>query len=220
MRNSALIQRAPSEACPGSLRLVLLGRCSTTGSRGDLLSHGNVPGSPLLFCKTDSHWSPYACEVTARQIRKTLGNPPWLKGGPDVFKTRTETRKITGDLTDGKGYEELPVRVVTAADGAAIEDKASPVVLLGDSHTLVFHAGQELHGTGAGLADQLAAELGVVVDVIGVRGSGSGLGPVISRLAAASAGSSRARAAQTAETTVRSDSKAARPSPRASAMRR
>jgi alginate O-acetyltransferase complex protein AlgJ len=63
--------------------------------------------------------------------------------------------------------------VVTSADNPALEDRASPIVLLGDSHTLVFHSGQELHGTGAGLADQLAAELGLAVDVVGVRGSGA-----------------------------------------------
>ena len=65
------------------------------------------------------------------------------------------------------------MRVVTGADGTALVDKNSPVILLGDSHTLVFHSGEELHGTGAGLAEQLAAELGIAVDVIGVRGSGA-----------------------------------------------
>jgi alginate O-acetyltransferase complex protein AlgJ len=128
---------------------------------------------PDLYCKTDTHWSPYACEQTAKLIKERLGSPAWLQAKPGKFKTAAEKRTIVGDLTDGKGSEELPVRVVTGADGAALEDKASPVVLLGDSHTLVFHAGQELHGTGAGLADQLAAELGLAVDVIGVRGSGA-----------------------------------------------
>ena len=130
------------------------------------------PGSPLLYCKTDSHWSPYACDLAARQIRKMLGSPAWLSGKPDVFKTKMETRTIVGDLTDGKGSEELPARVVQAP-GAALEDRASPIVLLGDSHTLVFHAGEDLHGVAAGLADRLAAELGIAVDVVGVRGSGA-----------------------------------------------
>ena len=44
---------------------------------------------------------------------------------------------------------------------------------MGDSHCLVFHTGGDLQGTGAGLADQLAAELSAAVDVIGVRGSGA-----------------------------------------------
>lgn len=128
---------------------------------------------PVLYCKTDTHWSPYACELTAKLIKDRLGSPAWLETKPGTFTTATDTRTIVGDLTDGKGSEELPVRVVTGTDGAATEDKASPIILLGDSHTLVFHAGQELHGTGAGLADQLAAELGMAVDVIGVRGSGA-----------------------------------------------
>ena len=128
---------------------------------------------PLLYCKTDTHWSPYACELTAKLIKQRLDSPAWLKAKPDAFTTATETRTIIGDLTDGKGAEELPVRVVTGADGTALVDKNSPVILLGDSHTLVFHSGEELHGTGAGLADQLAVELGIAVDVIGVRGSGA-----------------------------------------------
>jgi len=125
---------------------------------------------PALYCKTDTHWSPYACELTAKLIKERLGAPAWLQARPGAFTTAAETRMIVGDLTDGKGSEELPVRLVA---GSETVDKASPLILLGDSHTLVFHAGQELHGTGAGLADQLAAELGIAVDVIGVRGSGA-----------------------------------------------
>ena len=128
---------------------------------------------PDLYCKTDTHWSPYACELTAKLIKERLGARTWLPAKPGAFTSAAEKRTIVGDLTDGKGSEELPIRVVTGADGAALEDKASPIILLGDSHTLVFHAGQDLHGTGAGLADQLAAELGMAVDVIGVRGSGA-----------------------------------------------
>ncbi len=129
--------------------------------------------SPELYCRTDTHWSPYACEVTAKLIKEQLGNPDWLPDKPGGFTVSAEKRTIVGDLTEGNGSEELPVRVVTSAGGASVEDKASPIVLLGDSHTLVFSVGQELHGTGAGLADQLAAELGMPVDVVGVRGSGA-----------------------------------------------
>lgn len=128
---------------------------------------------PALYCKTDTHWSPYACELTAKLLKERLGTPAWLQSKPGAFKTTTENRTIVGDLTDGKGSEELPVRLVESADGGQMEDKASPVVLLGDSHCLVFHAGADLQGTNAGLADQLAAELGMAVDVIGVRGSGA-----------------------------------------------
>ncbi len=131
-----------------------------------------TPDTPLLYCKTDTHWSPYACEVAARAIKELLGTPDWLRGKTDAFTTTPETFVITGDLTDGQGSEELAVRFVKAA-GAALEDKTSPIVILGDSHNLVFHSGADMHGTGAGLADQLAAELGLAVDVVAVRGSGA-----------------------------------------------
>ena len=51
--------------------------------------------------------------------------------------------------------------------------KGSPVILLGDSHNLIFHAGGDMQAVGAGLPDQLALELGFPVDVVAVRGSGA-----------------------------------------------
>jgi alginate O-acetyltransferase complex protein AlgJ len=131
------------------------------------------PGAPTVYCKTDSHWSPAGCEYAAKLIRERIGKPAWLEGDPDGFTTTMEQREIVGDLTGGQGKETVPARVVASADGRPLEDPKSPVVLMGDSHCLVFHAGGDLHGTGAGLADQLAKELGRPVDVIGARGSGA-----------------------------------------------
>ena len=56
---------------------------------------------------------------------------------------------------------------------APITDRDSPIVLLGDSHLLVFHIGTDMHAIGAGLGDHLAARLGFPLDVVGVRGSGA-----------------------------------------------
>ena len=56
---------------------------------------------------------------------------------------------------------------------AALEpSRDSPVLLIGDSHTLVFHD-PTLFGPGGGLPDQLAVRFGFPVDLIGVRGSGA-----------------------------------------------
>ena len=54
-------------------------------------------------------------------------------------------------------------------------DPASPILLLGDSHTLVFNEGATsgMHSVGAGLLDQLQAEAGFAIDLVGSRGSGS-----------------------------------------------
>ena len=56
---------------------------------------------------------------------------------------------------------------------AITTDPESPIVLLGDSHALVFHAGEDMHAVGAGLVDQIAFELGVPVELVAVRGSGA-----------------------------------------------
>ncbi|MFM8584614.1 MAG: alginate O-acetyltransferase AlgX-related protein [Planctomycetaceae bacterium] len=139
-----------------------------TPSFTEELAAGRLP-----FCQTDSHWSPAACEVAAKKIGARIGTPAWLPARRVDLRVTTGQRTIVGDLTDRQGSEEVPVRVVSSPTVELLEDKASPLLLLGDSHTLVFHAGQELHGSGAGLADQLAWELGFPVDVMGVRGSGA-----------------------------------------------
>jgi alginate O-acetyltransferase complex protein AlgJ len=64
--------------------------------------------------------------------------------------------------------------VAGAGELAPLEpDPASPVILLGDSHNLVFHAGEDMHATASGLPDQLALELRFAVDLVAVRGSGA-----------------------------------------------
>lgn len=115
------------------------------------------------YCKTDSHWSGHGIALAAKKIAAAIANRDWAK---QEFKTETRETQITGDLG---GTETLPLRFVTGSDPS----RESPVVLLGDSHTLVFHAGDDMHARGAGLPDQLAVELGTPVDLIGVRGSGA-----------------------------------------------
>ena len=51
--------------------------------------------------------------------------------------------------------------------------KDSPIILLGDSHNLVFHSGGDMHAVGSGLSDQLSHELGFPLDVVAVMGSGA-----------------------------------------------
>lgn len=139
------------------------------------------PGQPL-YCRTDTHWSPRACVLTAELIAKVAAGRPWLA---DVKKTafvrEPRTIEITGDLaralpeTADRPSETLTLRVIAAPGPAATrpvaDDRDSPVLLLGDSHCLVFHVGGDMHAESAGLADQLTAELGFAVDVLGVRGS-------------------------------------------------
>jgi alginate O-acetyltransferase complex protein AlgJ len=117
--------------------------------------------------------------VAAELLSKEIRRQAWFGSVPkQVFKSEWREVDIPGDLADlvepKAGSEKIRLRFVKDANGAAPADwRESPVVLLGDSHTLVFHAGEDMHGSGAGLADQLALELGFPVDVVGVRGSGA-----------------------------------------------
>ncbi len=125
----------------------------------------------LLYCKTDTHWTPYACELTAKLIKQHLADRDWLTRKQAVPSVENRSLEIAGDLAKPPGSEKetLMARIVISP----ANDRASPVLLLGDSHCLVFQAGDDMHSTGAGLADQLAAELGISIDLLGVRGSGA-----------------------------------------------
>jgi hypothetical protein len=132
-----------------------------------------------VFCKTDSHWSGTGCVLAAKAIadlvRPKFANAPAAKEYAAVWK---ETQ-IGGDL-DGllsgngpkPGAEKIGVLTISEKlNGAGVEpDANSPLLLLGDSHTLVYH---DFLAQRAGLLDQLTMQLGFAPDVIGTRGSGA-----------------------------------------------
>ena len=130
-----------------------------------------------VYCKQDTHWSGQGCVLAAAAIAKAIGTPAWAAEIPKRdIETETRTISIAGDLWRGLGDENLPkeqLRLTHIKDGVGASWRASPVVLLGDSHNLVFHAGADMHAQGAGLPDQLAYQLGFPVDVVAVRGSGA-----------------------------------------------
>ena len=138
----------------------------------NLRSDGKSGGS--LYCKTDSHWSPLTCELTARAIVEHLKGRPWMLAAKQTFQTETKTVSFRGDLAKARGAEMSETfSVRAAADDAKTVDSSSPVLLMGDSHCLVFHAGDDMLGTNFGLVDQLAIELGMPIDLLGIRGSGA-----------------------------------------------
>ncbi len=132
------------------------------------------------YCRTDTHWSGTACVEAAKLVAAAVQDRPWLPEARAAVAHAWRDATISGDLGAMSGSpqsETLRLRFVGRAEADELTpippDKASPVVLLGDSHTLVFHLGGDMHATGAGLADQLAVELGLPVDLVGVRGSGA-----------------------------------------------
>jgi hypothetical protein len=130
-----------------------------------------------VYCATDSHWSGNGCVLAAQAIAERVRHlvPAQIQ---NPFISKWESASVHGDLGDLPGAqtapspdESLSLRQISGQDGAEVApDSNSPLLLLGDSHTLVFH---EFLGERAGLLDQLAFELGQAPDLIGTRGSGA-----------------------------------------------
>jgi len=136
----------------------------------------------LLYCRQDAHFSPIAAKMAADLISGMLDFPVSDKAKPPfILAEESGDLSFIGDQVVGSEWEgrvpgeTLPVRKVTTGAGVPLEpDPASPVLLLGDSHTLIFQAGEEngMHCRGAGVFDHLAYNLGFAPDLVGVRGSG------------------------------------------------
>lgn len=132
-----------------------------------------------VYCKTDTHFSGEGLVYFAKAAAENIQNEPWFKNvAKQEYSLQTQDVAIKGDLLQMAGGAEAPetvsLTIVRNTDtGELVEsDRQSPVVLLGDSHTLVFSVGGDLHAKGAGLFDHLSSELGFAVDLLGVRGSG------------------------------------------------
>lgn len=132
-----------------------------------------------LYCRTDTHYSGAGLDLFANAAADAIKKEGWyaaMEKKDYTISKRVVT--IHGDLSQMAGgtgpEEEVELTVVTGkVDGKQVEsDMKSPVILLGDSHTLVFQAGGDLYAKGAGLFDNLSADLGFAVDLLGVRGSG------------------------------------------------
>ncbi|WP_106831682.1 alginate O-acetyltransferase AlgX-related protein [Parabacteroides pacaensis] len=135
----------------------------------DDLIKGRTQTQEPLFCLGDSHLSGEGCKLVASKIAEHI-----RVKGKKQYTVTPEKITMKGDLY--KVAKEMPVneqRIVYRVAGDETKDKSSPVLLLGDSHTLVFDIGGDLFAQNAGLASLLASQLKMPVDVMGVRGSGA-----------------------------------------------
>ncbi len=137
-----------------------------------LAAHRDDSRGPV-YCRTDSHWSDVGCalaaEAIAQRVRQILPN----ESSHVAYASDWKETSITGDLTSltGETSKAAPEKIAIRQIFPAVEaDPRSPVLIMGDSHTLVFH---EFLAEHAGLLDQLANELHFAPDLIGTRGSGA-----------------------------------------------
>ena len=132
----------------------------------DLSELYTAPGKHY-YCRTDAHWDPAGIAAAAEELAKRIP----LRGN-EAFSPTGSTLALSGDLAkslDPKKPEKEQV-AFTRVGGKAV-DENSPVLLIGDSHTLVFSIGGDMLATGGGLAEQLALQLKMSIDRIGVKGS-------------------------------------------------
>ena len=131
-----------------------------------------------VFCKTDTHWSGAGCVLAAQAMAEKVRSKMSPPSRHDYVSDWKQI-EFSGDLgsllprdAPKPGPEKTFIRAINDKSSAAFvqPDMDSPLLLLGDSYTLVYH---DFLAQGAGLVDQLANELGFAPDLIGTRGSGA-----------------------------------------------
>lgn len=128
-----------------------------------------------VYCRTDSHPNPAGLAVVAHGIAERVRGRDWYAATPRrAYRSEPRTINVAGDLgkVAAAPPEELVLNVVSREGGGEVaEDPAGPLLLLSDSHGLIFHEGGDMLARQAGLSDLLALELGFPVHLIGCRGS-------------------------------------------------
>lgn len=133
-----------------------------------------------LYCSTDSHWSPYACELVAGLVAERFKALQQPDAG---FKVLDEEKlEFLGDLIEaeqkaGMEKEVLPLRRAGKADAEGVSlvegDVSSPLVVIGDSHLQVFRRGGAMLATQAGFIDHLQARLNATVQEFSMQAGGA-----------------------------------------------
>src|SRR5579872_944262 len=145
-----------------------------------------IPGEAPRFLRQDTHWTPEWMESVAQDLAGHLKNhvplPPAAAGR---FGAQETSISRVGDLVDmlqlpagQRQYPPQTVRIhrVLAAGGSAWQPRPdADVLLLGDSFSNIYCAGDMGWGDAAGFPAQVARFLNRDVDVIARNGSGATL---------------------------------------------
>lgn len=136
------------------------------------------------FLKTDTHWTCRAAQTVAAALHELIESRSLLPPGqPTQYQTRTKAVSNLGDiavmlrLPDDQtlfARETVEIRqVLDRHDQAWQPDKASDILLLGDSFTNIYSEPSMNWGTSAGLAEHLSFALGRSADRISQNDAGA-----------------------------------------------
>lgn len=135
----------------------------------------------VVVCEQDTHWSPRGLQIAAAAVAEEIGDMEWATPVQEDFHVgEPEELVYLGDLVERvEGHELTKTKssIIRVSDDKGGNtpltfDNDSPVILLSDSHGLVFSVGDDMHSTGAGFGEMLSAEIGIKIDRISRRGSG------------------------------------------------
>ena len=150
----------------------------------DFLEARKTEATDGPVCLTqDTHWSTRGVEIATKRLKEALADVEWPADAPSIetHLLPVETLEVKGDLVDRVpefGPSNMSITVQRAsANGQSFSkietNSESPLLMLTDSHGLVFHSGGDMLMEGAGISDKVAHELGMSVDLMAMRGSGS-----------------------------------------------
>jgi len=140
-----------------------------------------------LYCATDSHWSPYACELVAKVVADRYKAVKEITeyALADLIALPEETLEFHGDLlTDAEKAslpkEKLPIvrtGEAVAPDGKQVttveSDPKSAMLVMGDSHLQVFRKGGNMLATQGGFVDHLQTLLPAAVEEVSMQAGGA-----------------------------------------------
>lgn len=138
------------------------------------------PYKDPTYCKTDSHFTPRtAARISAciiKHIAEKFPEVPIQNSSADP-ETQASISQITikGDLAGNETEESIELLTAPQTSASINQPGAitnSPMLLMGDSHLLVFNQGGDMHASGGGIVDHLTAALGYSPDVISTKGDG------------------------------------------------
>jgi hypothetical protein len=144
----------------------------------DLLPHfleRRRSAETALFLERNTHWSGAGCRLAAEAIAASVRRREWIASlAREPFTTDERMVSVPSDLDPSWPPEETRVRFVTRGEeprSGVAAARTSPIVLIGDSYARIYHPAPG--APGGGLSDQLAAELGLPVDLVGSEGQGA-----------------------------------------------
>jgi alginate O-acetyltransferase complex protein AlgJ len=142
----------------------------------DKLSQSSDP----IYCKTDSHFTPKtAARISGHIIKHIAERFPEvpIKSPSADPESQASVSQITikGDLAGNEAEETLELHTAPECTTPVNQPGTitkSPILLMGDSHLLVYNQGKDMHASGAGIVDHLTPALGYAPDVISNKGDG------------------------------------------------